>query len=84
MAASNRSDDAAREAAELRRKSAIALGIAIISLVFIVETSIAHRAMPSPHSPIVWTVLGVTLLGGVIMAAWFRRRARELLSGGRA
>ncbi len=68
-----------REAAELRRKSAIALGIAIISLVFIVETSIAHRAMPSPLSPVVWSVLGVMLAGGVIMAAWFRRKARDLL-----
>jgi len=73
-----------REAAELRRRSAIALGIAVISFVFIVETSIAHRAMPSPHSPVVWTVLGVTLLGGAVMAAWFRRRARELDGGTRA
>ena len=84
MTDADRDERTAREAAELRRKSAIALGIAVISFVFIVETSIAHRAMPSPHSPIVWTVLGVTLLGGVVMAAWFRRRARELLSARRA
>jgi hypothetical protein len=47
--------------------------------VFLVETSIAHRAMPSPLSPVVWSVLGVMLAGGVIMAAWFRRKARDLL-----
>jgi dipeptide/tripeptide permease len=73
-----------REAAELRRKSAIALGVAIISFVFLVETSIAHHAMPSPHSPVVWTVLGVMLLGGVVMAVWFSRRAHELDGGTRA
>lgn len=72
-------DDREREAAELRRKSALALGITVISLVFILETSIAHRTTPSPASPIVWTVLGVTALGGVVMALWYRRKARDVL-----
>jgi hypothetical protein len=70
-----------REAEELRRKSAIALGMAVISLVFILETSIAHQTTPSPYSPVVWTVLGVMLAGGLIMAAWFRSRARAISRG---
>ena len=56
------------------RKAAIALGICVICVVLLVETSIADRAQPNPASPVVWTVLGV--VGAVALAVHLRFRAR--------
>jgi hypothetical protein len=62
---------------ERERRAAIALGICIVSLAFIVETVLAHRLMPSPLSPIVWTVLGsvaAASLGVYLRLTWLDRR----------
>ena len=56
------------------RKAAIALGICVICVVLLVETSIADRAQPNPASPVVWTVLAVE--GAVALAEHLRFRAR--------
>lgn len=70
-------DENVKSAAELRRKAAISLGVAVIALVFLLETSIAHRSSPSPRSPLVWGLLGVMAVGGVAGWAWWRGQARR-------
>lgn len=59
------------------RRAGNALGICFISLGFLFETVVAHRIHPSPLSPIVWSVLGLTAAGSLV--AWWRfsRAARN-------
>jgi multisubunit Na+/H+ antiporter MnhB subunit len=62
---------------ERQRGAAIALGICVISLVFIVETVLAHRQAPNPLSPLVWTVLGTVAaasLGVYLRLTWLEKR----------
>lgn len=58
-----------------RRRASLAFGIAVIALLFIVETVAAHRRAPHPASPWIWSVLAV--VGVVSLGAGFacRRRA---------
>lgn len=61
-----------------RRQIAIALGVGLICLVFLLETAIAHRTMPSPASPYVGSGLGAVALLAFARAAWLRwRRPRD-------
>ena len=62
---------------EDRRQSAIALGIGCICLVFLLETSIAHRTYPSAASPYVWGGLGAAAALAFGRALWLRLRARR-------
>jgi hypothetical protein len=55
-----------------RTKSRIALGIACICAIFILETGVADRIHPSPASPYIWTALGTA--AAVALAAFFRYR----------
>jgi len=59
------------------RKSKIALGLAIVQLLFIGETAVAHRQMPNPASPLVWTLLGSGAMVCLGLAMWFHRKARR-------
>lgn len=61
---------------EYARKSKIALGLAVICLVFLLETSVAHRTTPSPASPYVWSGLGLTALGCLVYALWAHRKSK--------
>jgi 4-hydroxybenzoate polyprenyltransferase len=55
-----------------RRKAALALGVACICLVFLMETWVAHQRMPSAASPYVWGgLVGVALLA---LGCWLRWR----------
>ncbi len=60
-----------------KRRAAISLGIAFIALVFLLETSIAHRISPSPWSPWAWALLGAMAVGGILGWSWFRHRAHR-------
>jgi hypothetical protein len=62
---------------ELQRKSAIALGISVICLLFLLETSFAHRVMPSPASPVVWGVLGAVGAIALALSIYFRLKAQS-------
>ena len=53
-----------------QRKANNALGICVICLVMLMESSFAHLKRPSPLSPWVWGVLG---LGAVASLAYYLR-----------
>ncbi|WP_425261395.1 hypothetical protein ACPOLB_10945 [Rubrivivax sp. RP6-9] len=77
-------DPAARRAA-LEKRAALALGAAVVCVLFGIETSVAHHIAPNPASPLVWT--GLALAGSAALAvwAWSRlqlRRLRQAPDGG--
>lgn len=59
------------------RRSKIALGLAMICGLFLVETTFAHRVHPSPLSPRVWGALAGVGLGCLVFAAFSAWRARN-------
>ena len=61
---------------EYRRKSQLAFGIALICILFLLETWNADRRMPNPASPLIWAVLGTIAAVALAAAAWFRHKAR--------
>lgn len=63
--------------AELERRAKIAWGIALIALVFLLETTFAHHKYPSPASPFVWALLGTIAAVAVGYGLWCRARARS-------
>jgi drug/metabolite transporter (DMT)-like permease len=62
---------------ELQRASAIAFGIGLISLVFLLETAVAHRRVPSAASPWVWTALALVAVLAFGRGWWLRARAQS-------
>ncbi len=58
-----------------RRRSQLAFGVAVICGLFLTETAVAHRTTPSPHSWLVWTLLGGIGGGALVVAAFCRWRA---------
>jgi hypothetical protein len=66
------------------RRSKIALGLAVVQLVFIGETWVADHHVQHPASPVVWTVLGVGMMVALGCAGWFHRRARHAPAPGPA
>jgi cytochrome bd-type quinol oxidase subunit 1 len=59
------------------RKSKIALGFCLISLIFLLETSLADHRMPNPASPIVWTLLGITAAACLVYAGWAHGKSKK-------
>lgn len=59
------------------RCSRIAFGVAAICVLFLIETMVAHRTVPSPASPWVWGALGVIGLVACGAGLWWRVQARR-------
>lgn len=57
------------------RRSRIAAGFGLALLIVLVETVHVHRMMPSPHSPLLWTVLGTVSAVLLAYAAWAKRKS---------
>lgn len=59
------------------RRAKIALGLAIICGVFLLETSVAHRTHPSPWSPWVWGALATMGLGCLVFSVFSAWKAKN-------
>lgn len=84
-AAADPAADLAARSATLEKRAALALGAAVVCVLFGIETSVAHHIAPNPASPLVWT--GLALAGSASLAvwAWCRlqlRRLRQARGGG--
>jgi hypothetical protein len=62
---------------EWTRRSQLCFGVAVICVLFLVETAVAHRSVPHPASPIVWGMLGLVGTGAVAAGIVCRLRARR-------
>ena len=66
------------DAKRLRDRGSIAMGMAVICLLFLIETVVAHQTTPNALSPLVWSVLGCVGIVSVVLAAVWRARAKRL------
>jgi hypothetical protein len=60
---------------EYRKKSQLCGGIALICMVFLLETWSADRQLPNAASPFIWAALGTVAAVAIGLAGWFRYKA---------
>ena len=58
-----------------KRRANNALGILMLSLIFLFETVVADHKTPNPASPFVWSVLGLVAVASLIAYCWYRFKA---------
>ena len=66
---------------ELWRRAALAWGVGLIALLFLIETAVAHHSRPSAASPWIWSVLGIVAALGFARGAWLSLQARRHQEG---
>jgi len=59
------------------RTAKLLLGFALIFLVLLGETIVAHRLHPSPASPYVWALLAGGAIVCLVLSAWHHSRSRD-------
>jgi hypothetical protein len=59
------------------KRSKIALGVAVICLLFLLESAQAHRVSPHPASPLLWSLLAAGGIGALVYALLCRLRLRK-------
>jgi hypothetical protein len=62
---------------EPARKARLFLGLALVLLVLLSETVVAHQRLPSPWSPWVWGGLGLGATLCLALSAWFHRQSKD-------
>ncbi len=62
---------------ESARKAKLFLGFAVVLLVFLSETVVAHQRRPNPASPYVWGLLGLGALVCLALSARFHARSKS-------
>lgn len=58
------------------RNARLCLGGAVICVLFLIETFVAHQSRPNSASPYVWSVLGAISFVLLVLAAWLQARSR--------
>lgn len=61
----------------LDRRAKLAFGVALICLLFLTETTVAHHSRPHPASPFIWAVLGTVAVLALLLGAVWHRQARR-------
>jgi hypothetical protein len=62
---------------DLRCRAAIAWGIGVIALIFLIETALAHHSRPSAASPWIWSALGIIAVLAFARGARLSAKARR-------
>jgi hypothetical protein len=58
------------------RQARLSFGISVIALLFLLETAVAHRSVPSAASPFIWGGLGLVAVLALLRGLWCRAQAR--------
>ncbi len=55
------------------RRSNNAAGVALVALIFVVETAVLDHRDPRPQTPYVLTALVLVALAALLVSVWYRR-----------
>ncbi len=58
------------------RKARLCLGGAIVCVLFLIETYVAHQSRPNDASVYVWSGLSIVALTLLVLASWFHAQSK--------
>ncbi len=59
------------------RKARLCLGGAVVCVLFLIETFVAHQSRPNDASVYVWSGLGIVAFTLLVLAGWFHARSKS-------